>query len=102
MVVSLRLQRDASPVESVFWGNLLTAVIGLPFMLRGPFPDVNDLAALLVLGVFQIGLSYLLFTAENRHVSALEGILIPTIEPVLNPVWVFLFICIFNNYIQIL
>jgi drug/metabolite transporter (DMT)-like permease len=91
MIVFLRLQKDASPVESVFWGNLLTAVICLPFM-RGPLPDINGLAALLILGVFQLGLSYLFYTAAIRHVTALEGILIPTLEPLFNPLWVFLFI----------
>lgn len=91
LIVLFRLQKDAAPVESVFWGNVLTALISLPF-IRAPFPDINGLVALLVLGVLQIGLAYLLYTAAIRHVTALEGILIPTIEPVLNPVWVFLII----------
>jgi drug/metabolite transporter (DMT)-like permease len=31
-----------------------------------------------------------MYALALRHVRAMEGILIPMIEPVLNPVWVFL------------
>jgi drug/metabolite transporter (DMT)-like permease len=35
-------------------------------------------------------LSYALYTEAIKHVTALEAMLIPLIEPVLNPVWVML------------
>jgi drug/metabolite transporter (DMT)-like permease len=89
LAVFLRRQKNASPVSSVLLGNLLTAAIGLPFA-GPPWPDAAGWAALLLLGVFQIGLSYVLYTAAIRHVPALEAILILFVEPVLNPVWVFL------------
>lgn len=89
MVLLLRKQKDASPLESVFWGNVLTAIIGLPFMF-GARPDASSWVALLLLGVFQLGLSYMLYALAIKHVTALEAILIPVIEPILNPVWVFL------------
>ncbi|HYF82196.1 MAG TPA: DMT family transporter [Clostridia bacterium] len=89
MVLLLRKQKDASPLESVFWGNVLTAIIGLPFMF-GARPDASSWIALLLLGVFQLGLSYMLYALAIKHVTALEAILIPVIEPILNPVWVFL------------
>ena len=34
MTLFLRKQKRGSPVESVFLGNLLAAVIGLPFFLK--------------------------------------------------------------------
>ncbi|HQL82758.1 MAG TPA: EamA family transporter, partial [Spirochaetota bacterium] len=43
------------------------------------------------LGVFQLGLSYLIYSRAIRHVPALQAIIVPIIEPVLNPVWVFMF-----------
>lgn len=89
MVLLLRKQKDETPLESVFWGNVLTAIIGLPFMF-GARPDASSWIALLLLGVFQLGLSYMLYALAIKYVSALEGILIPVIEPILNPVWVFL------------
>lgn len=89
VVLMLRKQKDESPLESVFWGNVFTALIGLPFMF-GSIPDVSSWIPLILLGVFQLGLSYILYTLAIKHVSALEAVLIPVIEPLLNPVWVFL------------
>jgi drug/metabolite transporter (DMT)-like permease len=45
---------------------------------------------MLYLGVFQLGLAYVLYTWALSHVTAMEAILITLIEPVLNPAWVFL------------
>lgn len=55
-------------------------------------PDASDVAGLLVLGVVQIGLAYVVFTYGIAYVAALEASLIGMLEPVLNPVWVFLFL----------
>ena len=88
LVLFTRMQKDGSSLESLFLGNILTAVIGLPFML-GVMPSVQSWIGLLLLGFFQIGLSYILFAKALKHLTALEGILIPIIEPVLNPIWVF-------------
>lgn len=87
----LRKQKDHSPLESVFLGNILTCLIGLPFMVRSS-PDATSWLGLVLLGVFQLGCSYILYAEAIKHVTALEGILIPILEPVLNPVWVFLLI----------
>jgi drug/metabolite transporter (DMT)-like permease len=43
------------------------------------------------LGLFQIGLAFVFFTKGIKHIPALEANLIGTLEPVLNPIWVFLF-----------
>jgi drug/metabolite transporter, DME family len=53
-------------------------------------PGPADLGGLVVLGVVQIGLAYMLFTFGVARVQALEASLIGMLEPVLNPVWVFL------------
>jgi drug/metabolite transporter (DMT)-like permease len=87
LVCFMRHQKDASPMGSVFLGNVLTAVFAVPFMLH-PMHDPRSWSCLGLLGVFQIGLSYVLYSAAIRHVSALEAILVPVIEPILNPIWV--------------
>ena len=89
MVVFLRMQKHGSPTESVLLGNLLTVLICAPHM-TGPFPSPSGMTSLALLGVFQLGLSYILYTRAIRHVPALDAIIIPIIEPVFNPVWVFL------------
>lgn len=88
--IFMRMQKGGSPAESILLGNLLTALIGLPFMFQ-KIPTVSDITGLVLLGVFQLGLAYVLYSYAVKHVSALETILIPVVEPVLNPVWVFLF-----------
>lgn len=89
-IVCLRSQKSASPLETVFWGNTLTALIGAPFMISSPLRGPESWLGLLLLGVFQLGLSYVLYTIAIKKVSALEGVLIPVIEPIMNPVLVFL------------
>lgn len=85
-----RKQKDGSPLESLFLGNILTGLIGLPFMLQSA-PNLSGWIGLSLLGVFQLGISYILYAEAMKHVTAMEGILIPVIEPILNPIWVFLF-----------
>jgi drug/metabolite transporter (DMT)-like permease len=43
------------------------------------------------LGVFQLGISYILYSWAMKHVTAIEAVLLTTLEPILNPVWVALF-----------
>jgi len=92
MIVLLRQQKDNAPLGAIIVGNVLAFLIGLPSIISAPMPDGRSLAALVVLGVFQLGLAYLLYTRAIRHVTALEGVLIPVIEPILNPLWVMLVI----------
>ncbi len=87
-IVLLRKQRDASPAGSVFLGNVLTALAGLPFMFDS-LPSPAGWAGLIFLGVFQLGLAYVLYTLAISHVTAMEAVLITLIEPILNPFWVF-------------
>ncbi len=91
LVMLLRKQKDSSPVESVFIGNIITAIVGIPFMF-GESPGLKGAVVLLLLGTLQLGLSYILYTIAIKKVTAIEAILIPILEPVLNPFWVFLFL----------
>ena len=91
MTLLLRKQKDTSAEESIFLGNLLAGVVGLPFILSASsYPDARGWIALALLGTVQLGVSYLLYARAIRHLTALEAVLIPVIEPILNPVWVLL------------
>jgi len=89
MAVCLGL--TAKPQNVFTFGNALNVVIALPFMLLYPIGSLLDLGILIYLGVVQIGLAYLLFSFAVPKVTPIELILIPTLEPILNPIWVFLF-----------
>jgi drug/metabolite transporter (DMT)-like permease len=89
-VLMRRVELDGLPAGSVLvWGNLACVLVALPFLFR-QVPTPRDLLGLLLLGTIQIGLAYLLYMAALRHVTALELILVPVIEPLLNPIWVYL------------
>ena len=92
VTVFIRKEKDYA-FEIVLYGNTITALICLPYILKG-FSDSSSLDLLLIfaLGVFQLGIPYLLYTHALKYVNAIDAILVGMIEPVLNPVWVFLFI----------
>jgi len=88
-VLFMRKQKNESPLETVILGDFFTGLIGLPFMFES-MPGSFSWLGLIFLGVVQLGFSYALYSEAIRHVTALEAILIPSIEPILNPIWVFL------------
>jgi drug/metabolite transporter (DMT)-like permease len=92
--LTLKLQRErrpgVDPISAIILGNLLVAAFCAPLALRGFSLTLPQAGILLYLGLFQIGLAYLLFTAGMRHLSATAAVVTGTLEAVLNPVWVFL------------
>jgi len=91
VVLSLKMQKNCKAIEVVFLGNLLTLIVSLPFIFQS-IPDFKSIIGLILLGVFQLGFAYIFFSEAIEKVSAVEAILIPAIEPILNPIWVFLII----------
>ncbi len=92
VTVLIRKEKDYA-FEIVLFGNLITALICFPFILEGFGGSSKlDLLIIFALGVFQLGIPYLLYTKALKYVKAIDAILTGMIEPVLNPIWVFLFI----------
>lgn len=89
LTLFLRRHGEESSISALVLGNMLAGAIGLPFMFQS-LPDAGGWMGLLLLGAVQLGLPYVMYSFALRRVRAVEGILIPMIEPVLNPVWVFL------------
>jgi len=89
-ILGLRRLGDGGPAALVL-GNLLAAAVTMPMWFSGPTPNAMDLGLVAFLGVFQLGLSYLLFSWGVQGTPAVEASLLVLLEPVLNPVWTFLF-----------
>jgi drug/metabolite transporter (DMT)-like permease len=89
-IVGLRLVRGDN-LGAVAWGNIIAAGVALPFAFSGPAPTAMDAGLILYLGAVQLALGYALFSWGVHHVSAVEASLLILIEPVLNPIWTFLF-----------
>ncbi len=90
MMVSFRAQKNGNPAESNLIAFLFTATLGFPFIMKETW-TVNSWLILAFLGIFQIGVAFIFFTKGIKHIPALEANLIGTLEPVFNPIWVFLF-----------
>lgn len=92
---------DAKPTDYNFLGILL----GIPFALFAIRDRVSltapDLLAQLAMGVC-LSVGYTLVSRGLEQVSPLTGALTSNIEPVLNPLWVFLFLGEFPGWLSIL
>jgi drug/metabolite transporter (DMT)-like permease len=87
--IFMRREKDADPLENVFWGSILTILVSIPFIFEKA-PSPKGWIGLILLGVFQLGLSYVLYARAIKKITALESTFISLIEPLLNPLWVFL------------
>ena len=81
----------SDPICSVFWGDVASAVTGLPFLLMETEFTPMVLVSLVLLGVFQVGLAYVLMCTGLKTTPAVRAALISGIEPVLNPLLVAVF-----------
>jgi drug/metabolite transporter, DME family len=83
-----------NPVITVIYGNFLLAIVTLPSGIGAiPLITGKDVFAVAFLGIVQIGISYILFIrGVSGGTRPLDASIIGFIEPLLNPVWVFLFI----------
>ena len=90
LAIALRMQKDDSPFESILLGNILTGVFGSYWIMESLPLSHGSIIGLLLLGIIQLGIPYILYAKAIQHVTALESILIPVLEPLMNPLWVFL------------
>lgn len=91
-VLFMRRAKNESTLNIALWGNILGAIVTLPLLLTTELPSWGNIGAILFLGIFQIGLGLVLMSIAIKHLAAIESILIQTLEPILNPIWVFLVI----------
>ena len=78
-------------ISSVFWGDVLSAMTGFPFLLQETEFSATGIGSLIVLGVFQVGVAYILLTEGLKTTPAVTASLVSGIEPVLNPILVAVF-----------
>jgi drug/metabolite transporter (DMT)-like permease len=91
MTLFVRKQKDGSSLESLLLGNILSAIIGIPFIMLYGLPPTNmQLLFVLILGAVQIGIPYILYARALRNATALDAVVITMLEPILSPLWVML------------
>lgn len=90
-VVTGRTDED-SRMSGILLGHVFTALIGVPMIFVFPTPvSSTAIWSILALGVIQLGIPYILYGLAVKSCPPLACSLIGAIEPLLNPVWVFLF-----------
>lgn len=82
---------ESSSEDSSMLAFLLSFLISIPFL--GDVANMNGtgLLALAVLGIFQVGLAYVLFSKGSKLTSPVSASLIGLLEALLSPLWVLLF-----------
>jgi len=93
-IVNDGIDDEAERMSAIFFGHLLTALIGVPIgLIVTPVSELTLTPFLIVvaLGIFQMGVPYVLYGKAASLIGPVSVSLISMVEPILNPIWVALF-----------
>ncbi len=85
-----QLHKSENTIVYIVAGNFLVCIFCLPAVYDNLAVDAVQLAILLFMGIFQIGISYMIFNEGIKYISATESMIIAMLEAILNPIWVFI------------
>ena len=92
LILFLRKQKHGRPIDSVLLGNLLTFSLCTPFIVQDVTFEADVWLKIIFLGIIQLGLAYILFTIAIKHVTALDAVIYPVVEPICNPIFAYIFL----------
>ncbi len=82
---------EGTPSARSSGGDVFSAVVGLPFVAMETDFSATAVVSVLILGVFQVALAYILLTIGLKTTPPVTASLVSGIEPVLNPILVAVF-----------
>lgn len=85
-----QIHKSESTIIYIAAGNILVCLFCFPFIYDKLIIDTSQIFILLYMGIFQIGISYIIFNEGIKYISATESMIIAMLEAILNPVWVFI------------
>ena len=85
-----QLHKTENTLSQIAMGNILVAIICLPVIFGNLIIPPLGFVILAFLGIFQIGVSYVIYNEGIKYVSATESLIIAMLEAVFNPFWVFI------------
>ncbi len=92
MYLAVQQLEAESRFSAILIGQLFAFLVGLPSVIvTRPLLNLTTVSAVLVLGVFQLGLAYILYVRASEFCPPLACALLGAVEPLLNPLWVLLF-----------
>ena len=87
-VFLVNTEPEGDAMSSYFLGQVAGALIGLPFLSGETDFSFVPMVCIFALGVFQLGLSYVLIARGIATTPPMTASLVTAIEPILTPVWV--------------
>lgn len=92
-ITTARGENESARMSAILLGHGFTALVGLPMLLVFPIQEFAWLpvVSILVLGVVQLGIPYILYGLALGQCPPLMCSLLSAVEPMLNPVWVLIF-----------
>jgi drug/metabolite transporter (DMT)-like permease len=89
--VFMRMRKGGNSADTMLLAHVVTVLFSIPFFfIYPPVLSAPGIAAILFMGIIQIGCASLLFSYGIIRIRAVQAMLTAVIEPVLNPVWVLL------------
>ena len=90
LLITQKMNKAEFQPGAVFLGNIIVCIVTLPWFIDAPLPSLTENNYLMILGFGQLGLGFALFLYGQKHLPAIESSLIAMLEPILNPVWVYI------------
>ena len=89
MFVAVGNTKGEEKMSGILLAHVFCAAIGLPVMAftENTF-DAKGIALVIVLGVVQLGIPYVLYGLASNRCSTISCVVISALEPIFNPVWV--------------
>ena len=92
VLIGLAGNNDSIRMSGILFAHIFTALVGIPVgAVFTASISTREICLILILGIFQLGIPYILYAIAAKDCSPLACSLIGMLEPLLNPVWVFLF-----------
>lgn len=90
LLISQKMNKPEYQPGAIFLGNIIVCLVTLPWFISSPLPTGSENMYLMILGFGQLGLGFIFFLYGQKLLPAIESSLIAMLEPILNPVWVFI------------
>ena len=89
-VLFYRKEKDDAPLKIPIMGHVICVLTGFPFVVDAGLWPTSGGIWIIPMGAVGAGLSFVLYTWVIRRLEAIEAVITQTIEPIFNPVWVYL------------
>ena len=84
---------DSIRMSGILLAHCIAFIVGIPIGLATTTSTTGtEILYVVILGVFQLGIPYVLYSVASRNCPPLACSLISMLEPLLNPIWVAIFV----------